>query len=107
LTRKFRFGTLPAGNPLANALTLVVGALAVGAAIVLGFFAFVILAGIVVMLASIVGIRLWWLNRQLRRNHSTQEEARRNEDGTTRVIEGEYRVVSTQKDGSSRRGAPP
>ena len=87
-----------AGNPLANALMLVVGALAVGAAIVLGFLAFIVLAGIVVILASIVGIRLWWFNRRLRKNPATQNEGGPERAGnTTKVIEGEYRVLSTGK----------
>lgn len=70
---------------------LVVGALAVGAAIVVGFFAFIVLSGIVLMLAAIVGIRLWWFKRKLRRQSGTDRQAT-----SDRVIEGEYTVVSTR-----------
>ncbi len=98
LNRKPEFRGVRTGNPLANALMLVVGALAVGAAIVLGFLAFIVLAGIVVVLASIVGIRLWWFNRKLRKNSPTKNAGGPDRAGsTTRVIEGEYRVVSTAK----------
>lgn len=100
MKRNIRFGNVSAGNPLANALMLVVGALAVGAAIILGFFAFIVLSGIVLVLAAIVGIRLWWFSRELKR------EARRPSAGSSaphaeqpssgRVIEGEYTVVSTR-----------
>jgi hypothetical protein len=107
LKRNIRFGNVSAGNPLANALMLVVGALAVGAAIVLGFFAFIVLSGIVLVLAAIVGIRLWWFSRKLNR------EAQRPSAGPSgsgderassgRVIEGEYTVVSTRTRRDSRK----
>lgn len=89
---------LPFSNPLANALVVLVGALAIGASIVLGFIAFVTLGSLILVLAAIIGIRVWWFNRKLAR----QDKAGR-PDSTTRgavrveVIEGEYRVVSTSK----------
>ncbi len=102
MNRKSEFRGIRAGNPLANALMLVVGALAVGAAIVLGFLAFIVLAGIVVVLAGIVGIRLWWFNRKLRKNYTTQNADDKQSAGhSTKVIEGEYRVVSTGKERES------
>ena len=52
---------IPAGNPIANALVIIVGALAIGASIVLGFFAFIVLASIVLVLGAIIGLRVWWL----------------------------------------------
>lgn len=84
----------PFSNPLANALVVLVGALAVGASIVLGFFAFIFLGALILVLAAIVGIRVWWFNRKIRRQMG---------DGSTpgpggsavhvEVIEGEYHVV--------------
>lgn len=103
MRRNIRFGTIPAGNPLANALMIVVGTLAIGAAIVLGFFAFIVLAGIIVVLAAIVGIRLWWFNRKLRKRAAKGGDelaARRTSPG--RVIEGEYTVVSTKSERKTR-----
>ncbi|MEX0975820.1 MAG: hypothetical protein WDZ50_01835 [Woeseia sp.] len=108
MNKKPEFRSIPTGNPLANALMLVVGALAVGAAIVLGFLAFIVLVGIVVVLAGVVGIRLWWFNRSLRKNrlrkngmhkNSTTQNVgnQANSGDSTKVIEGEYRVVSTGK----------
>jgi hypothetical protein len=47
---------IPAGNPIANALVVIVGALAIGASIVLGFVAFVVLGSIVLILGSIIGL---------------------------------------------------
>lgn len=86
---------IPAGNPIANALVVIVGALAIGASIVLGFVAFVVLGSIVLILASIIGLRVWWFNRKLRRQTGDQVPPRRAEPGG--VIEGEYHVVKGKK----------
>jgi hypothetical protein len=75
----------------------VVGTLAIGAAIVFGFFIFLLVASIVLVLAGIVGIRVWWVGRKLRK---LQEAAgKTSPEGTdeTGIIEGEYRVVSTRR----------
>ena len=82
---------IPVGNPIANALVVVVGALFIGASIVLGFFAFLVLAGIVLVLGAIVSLRVWWFNRKLRREMDKQSS----QPGSARlhVIEGEYHVV--------------
>lgn len=96
----------PAGNPLANLLVIIVGALAIGASVVLGFFAFVLLGSIVLILAAIIGIRVWWFNRKL------QQAARRNPSrskagaGTSPsretggVIEGEFVIIEKDDDKS-------
>lgn len=86
----------PAGNPIANAVVIVVGALAIGASIVLGFFAFLILASVLIVFSAFVGLRLWWFNRKLRRQ--TPDSEKRETAQPAGVIEGEYRVVSNQRD---------
>ena len=86
---------IPAGNPIANALVIIVGALAIGASIVLGFVAFVVLGSIVLILGSIIALRVWWFNRKLRRQAGMQPPPRREEQGG--VIEGEYHVVKGKK----------
>ena len=80
---------MPTGNPLVNALTVVAGALAVGAAVVLGFFTLIVLLGLVAIFAGVIGIRIWWFNRKLRKA-ADETGAIRHRDS----IEGEYRVVS-------------
>lgn len=80
----------PAGNPIANALVIIVGGLVIGISLVLGFFAFVILATILIVFSAFVGLRLWWFNRKLRRRHGN---APRDGAGNGGVIEGEYRVI--------------
>ena len=77
----------PAGNPIANIFVIVVGALIIGISLVLGFFAFIVLGSIVAVLAAIVGVRIWWLNRKLQGRQPPENAS------TGGVIEGEYRVV--------------
>ncbi|MDH5619158.1 MAG: hypothetical protein OEZ11_10990 [Gammaproteobacteria bacterium] len=86
---------IPAGNPIANALVVIVGALAIGASIVLGFFAFVVLGSIVAVFAAIIGLRLWWFNRKLARQSRGQSSPAQRPQGG--VIEGEYHVVKSDK----------
>ena len=82
---------IPVGNPIVNVLAIIVGALVIGASVVLGFFAFVILASIVVVLGAVVGLRVWWFNRKLQRE--MQRHPQRDEGARLHVIEGEYHVV--------------
>ena len=81
---------LPAGNPIANVLVIIAGALIVGASIVLGFFAFLALSAIVLISAAVIGVRVWWLNRKMSRGQHAPRPGRSNASG---IIEGEYRVV--------------
>ena len=76
-----------AGNPIANIFVIVVGALAIGVSVVLGFFAFIVLGSIIAVLAAFVGLRLWWLNRRMPGRRRTEK------GGTGGVIEGEFHVV--------------
>ena len=82
---------IPAGNPIANALVVIVGALVIGASIVLGFFAFIVLASVVLVLGAIIGLRVWWLNRKLAR--AARSSATTGQATQGGVIEGEYHVV--------------
>ena len=86
-----------AGNPLANLLIIIVGALAIGASIVLGLFAFVVLSGVILVMAAVIGIRLWWYNHKFQQaspGTTSPPEAR----STGGVIEGEYVVVDEDSD---------
>jgi hypothetical protein len=82
----------PAGNPIANIFVIIVGALAISASIVLGFLAFVIVGSIVLIMASIIGLRVWWFKRKLRGQMPPGNENTSASSGG--VIEGEYRVVA-------------
>jgi len=82
---------IPAGNPIANILVVIAGALAIGAFIVLGFFAFLVLGGIVLVLGSIISLRVWWFKRKLRKQPGMGQRQEPAPPGG--VIEGEYHVV--------------
>jgi hypothetical protein len=88
-------GGLSAGNPIANALVIVAGAVLLTASLILGFFAFLALSSIVLVVAAGVGIRVWWLNRKLARD---ARDSRGRPPERNGVIEGEYRVVSRDQD---------
>jgi len=82
----------PAGNPIANFFVIIVGVLAIAASIVLGFFAFVIVGSIVLIMASIIGLRVWWFNRKMRGRAPPGDASANAARGG--VIEGEYQVVA-------------
>ncbi len=88
LTRGF-----PAGNPIASALVIIVGSLAIAASIVVGFFAFMILGSLLMVFAAVVSVRLWWLRRRMAREPSFHANHYERPAGSQQTIEGEYHVV--------------
>lgn len=86
---------LPAGNPIANIFVIVAGALIIAVSVVLGFFAFVVLGSIVAVLAAVIGIRLWWFNRKLRKQGGGAQTS--SQTRSTTFIEGEYSVVEDDR----------
>ena len=48
---------IPGGNPIANALVVIVGVLAIAASLVLGFFAFVVLGSIVLYACGVTWLK--------------------------------------------------
>ncbi len=98
MTQQFKQRQFPAGNPLANALVVVVGAVVIAISFVLGVVAFVALATALMVMAAIIGVRIWWLNR--RRGGGQRRHAGQNDGSATdnALIEGEYRVVDTDGD---------
>ena len=88
----------PAGNPIANALVIIVGSLVIGASLVLGFVAFVVLSVILMILAAVVGIRMWWFRRKFAGAASDPNAAAGAKPRADGVIEGEFRVVVEDRD---------
>lgn len=86
------------GNPLANLFVVIAGAVMITVSVVLGFFAFLVIATIIVLLGALIAVRTWWLGRRVRGAKGGGDAARAAQDGT--VIEGEYRVV--ERDETSR-----
>ncbi len=82
---------LLSGNPLANALVVILGAIIIGVTIVLGFFAFLALSAIILLAASVIGVRAWWAGRQIPKR-AESDGAKQGE-----YIEGEFHVVNKDK----------
>lgn len=87
----FRF---PAGNPIVNGLVILAGIAAIAASVVIGFFAIVVLGSAFLILAAVVGIRLWWFRLKLKRAGAGPPEQTSARDAS--MIEGEYTVVVTE-----------
>lgn len=101
MTQQLKQRQFPAGNPLANALVVVVGVLVIAVSFVLGLVALVALVAAAIVLAAIIGVRVWWLKRKLgtRQNFTVNHKG---ESATgAEIIEGEFRVVGPNKDRDS------
>ena len=93
---------MSASNPIASALVIIVGTLAIGTMILLGFLAFVVMGSIMLVIAGIVGIRLRWFNRNLRKNAGSRHADRAGRESANDAIEGEYHVVHKDSDDDGR-----
>lgn len=91
---------MPAGNPLANILVVIVGVLTIAVSVVVGFVAFIALTGFVLVVATVVGIRSWWLKRQIRGARQSSARKESAESAPKAVIEGEFTIVGDRKKGS-------
>lgn len=94
---------LPFSNPIANALVVLVGTLAIAASVVLGFIALLVLGSLVLVLAAVIGIRVWWFNRKVARRAKSRDAGGDRDGREARVrihvIEGDYRDVSDDSSG--------
>lgn len=89
----------PAGNPIANIFVIIIGALAIGVSVVLGFVAFVVLGSVFAVLAAVIGLRIWWFNRKLKGQARHSQSDSRSAPGG--VIEGEFHVIEDDRDRES------
>ena len=99
---RYIFINRAASNPIANALVIVVGTIAIAASIVVGLFAAVVLGAALLILAAFVGIRMWWLQRKAPRGPGVPPQASPGHPGTSQTIEGEYHVVIEDKGDNPR-----
>ena len=98
LIQQFRHRQFPSSNPLANALVVVVGALVIAVSFVLGVVALAAFLAAAVVMAAVIGIRVWWLNRKAvsgRKNHANNNGKRQS---GAEIIEGEFRIVDRDRD---------
>lgn len=81
-------------------LVVIVGVLAIAVSFVIGVFALFALVAAVMILAAIIGVRVWWFNRKARKHMAKGASASATTATSSEqtVIEGEYRVVRGRKD---------
>jgi len=107
LNNQFHKQQMPVGNPLMNMLVIVAGVIAAGVSLVLGFMVFVALGGIILLLGAVIAVRVWWFKRKMRGQSAAGVASGDPSENPGRagpeVIEGEFHVVSTRKEGDSRR----
>lgn len=81
-------------NPIVNLLIIISGIIVTLASLVLGFFAFLIIGSIVLVIIFLIGIRMWWLNNKIYKNMSSRYKERTYENKKNEeYIEGEYQIV--------------
>jgi Flp pilus assembly protein TadB len=97
VTQQFKQRQFPTGNPLANALVIVVGVLVIAVSFVLGVVALVALVAAAVVLAAVIGVRVWWLNRKIAGGQKIHVNQTGEAASGTEIIEGEFRVVGPDK----------
>lgn len=93
MNQQFRHRQFPAGNPLANALVIIVGIIVISLSLALGFFMFLGIAGFVLVMGAVVGVRNWWLRRRFGASAGRQQARANERPEQPRVIEGEFREV--------------
>ena len=93
---------LPAGNPIANAVVIIVGTIAILASIVVGFFAAIVLGAALLILAAFIGIRIWWLRRKMAGSNTTPATGSSTHRVNTQTIEGEYHIIVDERDDAGR-----
>ena len=96
---------LPYDNPLANGLVVVVGVLAIALVFVVGLFAFLALAGVVIVLAAIIGVRAWWQGTAsgIHKPGGAKGGGQPPKGDPGQVIEGEFVVVPDRTKSARRR----
>ncbi len=97
MIQHLRHKQFPASNPLANALVIIVGILVIVVSFVVGVVAFVALLTAAIVLAAVIGVRVWWLNRKFRTGKKSHMNQRYTASETAEIIEGEFRVITHDK----------
>ena len=103
MNHQFRYRQFTAGNPLANALVIVVGIIVISLSLALGFFVFLAIAGFVLVMAAVMAVRNWWFGNSFRAGRRPERTEAGKTQARPRIIEGEYREVSGDKGSEQRR----
>lgn len=97
VNQQFRRRQFPVGNPLANALVVIVGIIVIALSLALGFVVFVGIAGFMLIMAAVISVRAWWLKKRFGASTGAEQQKTSRRQETYRVIEGEYREVRSRR----------
>ena len=97
MNQQFRHRQFPAGNPLANALVIIVGIIVISLSLALGFFVFIGIAGFMLVMAAVISVRAWWLRKRFGASLGPETTKTSRQRETQGVIEGEYHEVRTRR----------
>lgn len=105
MNQQFRRRQLPAGNPFASALVVIVGILVISLSLALGFVVFIAIAGFVLVMAAFMSVRSWWLARGFGRVRPERKGDRAGaRHAPQQIIEGEYQEVQPPDAGTKKPG---
>jgi UPF0716 family protein affecting phage T7 exclusion len=105
MNQPFRYRRFSGNNPLANALVVIAGILVIALSIALGFFVFVTIGGLMLVMAAVVGVRAWWLRKRFGAPDDSGRD-RPHRSGTSQqhhIIEGEFEEVDSKNKNRSGR----
>ena len=97
MNQQFRHRQFAAGNPLANILVVIAGIVIIAISLALGFFVFLGMAGFVLLMAAVMGVRSWWYRRRFAGKSGPEPEIRRKTTVHRQIIEGEFREVDQSR----------
>ena len=97
--RNISFGN--SGNPLAQALSLLVFAMILVGAVIMGAVMLAALVGLAIVAFFVLKLRFWWLRRGARGPNPPGGPGAPGK--RIRYIEGEYEVIETDADAERRR----
>ena len=95
--QQFKIRQLPAGNPLASALVVIVGIIVISLSLALGFVVFIGIAGFMLVMATVISVRAWWLRKRFGASKGAEQKTTSSQQETHRIIEGEYREVRSRR----------
>jgi Flp pilus assembly protein TadB len=87
--RSYTFNTPT--NPLLQVVYFIVGSIVLIGAVLMGAVILAIALGVAIILGIVIYVRVWWLQRKLRRSRGTSAE-------DAEVLEVEYSVVDERDD---------
>lgn len=97
MNQQYRYRQFPAGNPLANVLVVIVGVVVISLSLALGFFVFLGIAGFVLVMAAVMGVRNWWFRHRFGSAPGRNGAVPATGPGQPRVIEGEFEKVEDRE----------